>query len=78
MNFHPSYISLCMKEVYGVSSKKYLLKLRINYSKTLLSSKNDSIEEIAFRSGFNSLSFFSKTFTKEIGLSPSHFRNNYR
>ncbi|TCP30953.1 helix-turn-helix protein [Scopulibacillus darangshiensis] len=78
MNFHPSYISRCMKQVYGISMKKYLLKLRINHAKNLLSSKNDSIEKVAFKCGFNSLSFFSKTFTKGIGLSPSEFRNNYR
>ncbi|MCD1025577.1 AraC family transcriptional regulator [Enterococcus sp. SMC-9] len=78
LNFHPTYISRCMKKVYGVSAKQYLQELRMNHAQSLLKSTNYSIEEIAHKSGFNSLSFFSKSFTKKQGLSPTNFRNHYR
>lgn len=78
LRFHPTYVSRCMKKVYGVSAKQYLQELRMNNAQSLLKNTNQGIEEIAYASGFNSLAFFSKSFTKKYGLAPSAFRNHYR
>lgn len=78
LKFHPTYISRCMKKIYGVSAKQYLQSLRLKHAQSLLKSTHHSIEEVAYASGFNSLSFFSKSFTKKFGLSPSQFRNHYQ
>lgn len=78
LNFHPTYISRCMKKIYGISTKQYIQELRMNHAQSLLKSSNHSIEAVSLMSGFSSLSFFSKSFTKHMGLSPKEFRNHYR
>ena len=47
---------------------------RIEYACSLLLNTKLSIEEISEESGFSSASYFSKTFKKEMGVSPLKYR----
>lgn len=78
LNFDASYVSRCIKRVYGFTAKQYLVDLRLKRASSLLKSSNLSISTVAEQSGFNSLASFSKDFKQRFETTPSAFRNQYR
>lgn len=58
----------------GLSFQQFLTTYRVSYATRLLAETNDSIEQIAFASGFNSRQVFARAFRDQHGLSPSEFR----
>ena len=73
-----------MSEVYfrryfkievGTSPAKYIISKRLNNAIRLMTLYPFlSLEDCAKQSGFNSLHYFSRVFTKELGVSPSKYR----
>ncbi len=57
---------------------QYINELRIGYAKKLMIEDDVSISEAAFKSGFNSISFFNRLFRKATSLSPSEYKDNFR
>ncbi|WP_179394566.1 helix-turn-helix domain-containing protein [Lacticaseibacillus absianus] len=78
LNFDPTYVSRCVKSVYGVTAKQYLLDLRLNQAKLLLRSSNLPVGVIAERVGFGDQAHFSKVFKQQTLTTPSAFRDQYR
>lgn len=66
------------KEYAGVSSKQYLLDLKMTEAKRLLLFSEFNVNEIAFQLGFKDSSYFSRIFKKKTTLSPSDFLEKYR
>jgi AraC family transcriptional regulator len=62
------------KQKVGVSPHQYLMEVRINRSKELLSHKQHTIAEVAMLCGFITLSHFSTTFKSLMMISPSEYR----
>jgi AraC family transcriptional regulator of adaptative response / methylphosphotriester-DNA alkyltransferase methyltransferase len=62
------------KEYYDVTPKKYYDTLRLEEAKKKLLETNDTIIDIAYRVGFQSLSAFYKFFQKRMNSSPSKYR----
>ncbi len=58
----------------GLSFQQFLTTYRVNHATRLLAETNDSIEQVAFASGFNSRQVFARAFRNQYGLSPSDFR----
>ena len=69
-----SYFSKLFKKGTGFSPYDYLLTVRLDRAKELLRQTDDSIENVAFKTGFNSESNFIYFFKKETGVSPLKFR----
>lgn len=61
----------------GLSASNFFNMVRIEFSKDLLRKKELTITEIAYQCGFNSQSYFTKTFTEYTGESPSKFLENF-
>lgn len=59
---------------YGMPPAAYLTQMRIDNAKTLLSDTNLSIVKIGELSGFQDGYYFSRTFRKTVGCSPSEYR----
>lgn len=78
LNFHAAYITRCMKQVYGCTPQEYLTKYRIEQSKIFLLNTDKSVGEIAEKVGFSTTSYFTKTFSKLLKISPLKFRNQFR
>jgi len=76
-NMSPSYFCRYFKKISGISPNNYILRYRIDQSKTLLVNTDLSIAEIAYEIGFNSQSYFDKIFQRYTSLSPSLFRQTY-
>lgn len=74
---HPNTIILSMKERFGITPNKFLMRYRLEEaSKQLLSSKL-SIETISGLVGYENAYYFSRIFKKQFGLSPSNYRLKY-
>lgn len=61
-------------DAYGISPKRYLITIRINAAKKLLLETSLSISEIAEKTGFYDMFYFSRCFSKCCGCSPSDYR----
>lgn len=70
----PSYFSRVFSEINGRGFVEYLSEQRIERAKKMLVSTDVSITEIAFSSGFGSFSSFSRTFLRQVGVTPREFR----
>lgn len=62
--------------VYKTTPHQYLVQKRVEKAKTLLRTTDDSITDICFAVGFQSVGSFSALFRKLTGLSPSSYREH--
>ena len=70
------YLAHAFKQEYGVSPIHYLITLRVEESKYLLSETDLTMSQIAQILGFSSPSYFSQVFRKTQGTSPVDYRRN--
>ena len=66
------------REVLGVTFRDYLLKVRLERAKALLSADDVSISEVAQMVGFGDLPRLDKVFKRYTGFSPSAYRSMTR
>lgn len=71
------YFGTLFKENLGKSVNQFLLEVRINAAKNLLICTSYPVEEISFKVGFETVYYFSNSFKKFTGLSPSTYRRTY-
>lgn len=62
------------KALIGLNINDYILTVRLQKAKYLLSGEDLSISEVAFKVGFASQAYFSTVFKSKFGLSPSDFK----
>ena len=65
-----SYFRKLFTECFQISPMRYVCQKRIEKAKLLLMDTENSIEEIAYSVGYNSPENFSRSFKKEVGVSP--------
>jgi len=73
----PSEFRKLFSEIYKSTPKEWLLKKALTKAKFLLKEKELNVTQIAQESGFNSLSWFTKSFKEEFGLTPKKYQQNY-
>lgn len=78
VHYHPNYIALCMKRVFGVTPLEFVTRYRIEQAKLLLIHTNEPIGLIAEDVGFGSFPFFIRCFTKHTKFRPKAYRMKYR
>jgi AraC-like DNA-binding protein len=73
---HLSESAFCkfFKRTTGKTYSDYLNEIRIGHSCHLLMESDDTIAEIAYQSGFESLTYFNRVFLRKKGLRPGDFR----
>ena len=72
-----AFIRVFKKEI-GMSPHQYILKQRIEEAAMqLLHNPHISIEQVAFACGFEDRNYFTRIFTKVIGLPPAKYRKSY-
>ena len=72
-----AHLFALFKQHLNCSPYQYILKLRIDRAKQLLSSSNAPIKEIAALCCFRSLEVFYRQFHKSTGLSPAEYRARF-
>lgn len=75
--FSAGYCDSIFKQEMGCSIIEYLLRLRIEEAKLLLSQEQQSVSEIALAAGFSNANYFARIFKKRVGQSPSDYRKNF-
>lgn len=75
MNMSRSLLHNKMKTILGTNISTYINNIRIERSKRLLTSKNESLSNIAYEVGFSSHAYFSTVFKKYVGMSPASYRS---
>ncbi|MES2460704.1 MAG: AraC family transcriptional regulator [Armatimonadota bacterium] len=68
------HVARVFKAATGMTVLEYLRRLRIAESKSLLTATDNNLSEIARRTGFSSLTVFSRNFTRDAGMTPSEYR----
>ena len=71
------YFRKLFKAKYGISPQKYIIRLRIQCAKELISTGYYPLKEIALMSGYTDYKYFSTEFKKQVGISPSDYVYNY-
>jgi len=75
LNISYSGFRKAFKEFTGSSPSKYMLELKLNEAKRLLSTTNESIKEISYSLKFENPDYFPIFFKKRTGLTPGEYRN---
>ena len=65
-----------LKELTNLSARDFIKNIRLKQSAELLIQKNLSISDVAYATGFTTLSHFSSSFKELYGVSPTEFRLN--
>lgn len=77
VDMNASYLSSVFKKETGMTYSEYLILCRVKQASRLLVETNLSIGEIAHQSGYQDARYFSKQFSKQVGLKPSEYRKLY-
>jgi AraC family transcriptional regulator len=62
------------RDAMGLAPHQYLVKLRVEKARALLSDDTISLSEIAWRVGYEDIGQFASQFRKVIGVSPTQYR----
>lgn len=73
---HPDYFSRLFHECTGERPIPYIQNKRIERAQFLLITSDLSISDIAAETGFESISYFSRTFKKLCGQTPGEYKKN--
>ena len=72
MNITPRYLSSLFKKEFGKTPQDFLLEVRLEHAKGLLSIGR-SVSDAAFASGYADAFVFSRAFKKRYGVSPKFY-----
>ncbi len=75
-NLSSGHLSNLFHKETGESFSEYLNMIRLNKAKELLKTTDDKIYQIADQLGFNDAYYFSSWFKKQVGASPTTYRDN--
>ena len=71
------YLTKIFKETYGSTINGYIIAKRITRAKQLLRFTDMTVDEIGNAVGMGDANYFSRTFRKVEGISPSEYRNQW-
>ena len=78
VSMSPSAFSRYFKLRTGKSLSEYIIDIRLGHAARRLVDTADSVSEICWTTGFNTLSNFNRLFRKRKGCSPKEFREKYQ
>jgi AraC-like DNA-binding protein len=73
LGYSKSKLYRSMIPITGKSPNTFIKEYRLNKALQLLNNQALNISEIAFETGFNSPTYFTRAFKKQFGLLPTNF-----
>lgn len=74
----PTAFSRYFKQRTGKNLSEYIVDIRLGHAARRLVDTTDSVSEICWTTGFNTLSNFNRLFRKRKGCNPTEFREKYQ
>lgn len=74
LSLHPDYLSRLFSSEAEMSLNAYIVSMRIQLAKELLSNLNISISRVSELCGFSERGYFTKVFKQKVGATPSQFQ----
>lgn len=78
VGLHPNYAMSLFQKTFGTTLVEYVTHHRISHAQRLLATTDEKIVEVAFSSGFSSISRFNDAFRRECGCSPRDYRKQHK
>lgn len=78
VHLHPNYAMVLFQQTFGTTLTKYVTEHRLTHAQRLLVTTREPIVDIAFNSGFGSLSRFNEAFRKSFGCTPREYRRSHQ
>lgn len=72
------YLRKLFKDSYHTSPRQYLISLRLEHAKELLTESNKTVLSVALMSGFSGIYHFTRAFKEKTGMTPTEYRNTFR
>ncbi|WP_164545444.1 response regulator [Paenibacillus albus] len=72
----PAYLSQIFKKDTGQTINDYMNAYKVERAKELLAGRGVKLVEVAALSGYNDAKYFTKTFKRITGITPSEYREN--
>lgn len=76
VNISKDYLTYCFRQELKTTPIRYIQRYRVNLAKSLLKETDKSVTEIALAVGFSDSGYFSRIFSRELGLSPDQYRRS--
>jgi AraC-like DNA-binding protein len=76
LNLSPRYLSDMLKQETGKTAIELIHIYLINEAKNRLKGDDQRVSEIAYELGFGNLSYFSRLFKRETGMTPNQFKKH--
>jgi len=73
----PIHLLRTFKQLFNQTPHQYLIDVRLNHAKTLLTTTDTPITQICADVGFESLGSFSWLFSRRFGVSPRTYRQQF-
>lgn len=73
----PRYLTDMLKSLTGLSTQQHIHHMLIDKAKTILSTSNLTIAEVAYQLGFEHPQSFNKLFKQKTNISPVKFRQSF-
>ncbi|SEM37281.1 transcriptional regulator, AraC family [bacterium A37T11] len=77
LNISAGYLSDVLKQESGKTAIEHIHIYLISEAKNRLLGEDKTVSEIAYALGFENLSYFSRLFKKEVGVSPNTFKKQF-
>ncbi len=77
VDISPYYFSKLFKEETGKNFVEYVTEIRMNRAKELLLGSDMSMKEICSAVGYADPNYFSRTFKKNMGVTPTEYKENH-
>jgi len=74
---HPNYAMNLFRQAFGTTLTDFIVQHRLSHAQRLLVTTDDPITDIAFASGFQSLSRFNEAFKRACECSPREYRRRH-
>ena len=74
----PYYLSRLFKKSINLSLIEYINGVRVKAAQNLIEKSNESISDIAEKTGFMTTAHFRRVFKDATGLSPQQYRQYYK
>ncbi|EAY30524.1 two-component system sensor histidine kinase/response regulator, hybrid, putative [Microscilla marina ATCC 23134] len=63
-----------LKALTNMSTTEFIRSIRLKRAASLIQQQSGRIEEIAFQTGFNDVSYFNRCFKKQFGMTPKKYQ----